>query len=115
MRSEPVTGSTGKFTKREVTLPAPPPTATTLRLGLSARVQKPSEPKGPLQKAFFDDLSLRLGDADVPLVNPGFEAQHLQLNFDPAALVAYRERVAECLEQCNLVLHSSPEAKDVAM
>lgn len=101
VRSEPVTGSSGKFVKRQLTLPPAPLAATTLRLGLSARAKTvSSDPKAPLQKAFFDDLSLQVGENEVSLVNSGFEAERLRLNLAPATLLAYRERVAECLEQC---------------
>jgi hypothetical protein len=93
---------------RELALPAPPAAATKLRLGLSARVDRPSTgPKAPIQKAFFDDLSLTLGGKGVPLVNPGFEAEKLRMGLDTAALAAYRERVAECLEQCLAMLAKS--------
>jgi hypothetical protein len=105
---EPVSGSSRKFVRRELALPAPPAAATKLRLGLSARVDRPSTgPKTPIQKAFFDDLSLTLGGKGVPLVNPGFEAEKLRMGLDTAALAAYRERVAECLEQCLAMLAKS--------
>jgi hypothetical protein len=101
VRSEPATGSTGKFVRRQLAVPPAPPAATTLRLGLSARAKTvSSEPKAPMQKAFFDDLSLQVGEAETPMVNLGFEAERLRLNLAPTALLAYRERVAECLEQC---------------
>lgn len=101
LRSEPATGSTRMFVRRELKLPAAPPAATTLRLGLTAKVEELSvDPKSPLQKAFFDDLALCVGETGAPLVNPGFEADGLRVNVDPVQLLEYRHRVAECLEQC---------------
>lgn len=104
-RSQPVTGSTGQFAERELALPPAPSAATTLRVGLTARAETLStDPKAPVQKVFCDDLALHWGQTAVPLVNAGFESEKLRLGSDPAALVAFRERVAECLEQCTLVL-----------
>lgn len=101
LRSPAVTGSSRKFVKRELALPPSPPGAKTLRLGLFARLDTASDdPKAPLPKAFFDDLAVRVGEAEVTLVNPGFETERLRVNFDPEALLIYRNRVAECLEQC---------------
>ena len=54
----------------------------------------------PLQKVFVDDFSLRLGDRAVALINPGFEAEKLRLNFDPLPLLDYRDALADCLEEC---------------
>jgi hypothetical protein len=110
LRSEPVTGSTRVFVRRELSLPAPPPSAATLRLGLTAKVEKPSvDPESPLQKAFFDDLALHIGETGVPLVNPGFEADALRVNVDPEPLLDYRDRVAECLEECLRACRQSPD------
>lgn len=101
VRSEPATASTGLFVKRQAALPPAPVAATTVQFGVSARVERLSpDPKAPLQKVFVDDFALRVGEAEVALVNPGFESERLRLNFDPAPLLAYRERVAACLEQC---------------
>jgi len=101
LQSRPATGSQKGFVRRQVTLTEAPRSARTLRVGLSAEVESTSEDQGsPLRKAFFDDLSLQMGEDEVPLVNSGFETERLHLNLDPAALLAYRERVAECLEQC---------------
>ncbi len=101
MRSEPVTGSTEQFQKQQVTLSPAPSAAKTLRLGVKARAESaPADSKAPLQKVFADDFALRVGGKYVTLVNPGFESRRLRLNFNPAPLFAYRERVAACLEQC---------------
>jgi hypothetical protein len=100
-RSQSVSGSSKKFLKSELAVAPAPSEAATLRVGLVARAKTLStDAKAPLQKAFFDDLTLRVGDAAVPLVNAGFESERLRLGNDPAALAAYREGVAECLEQC---------------
>lgn len=105
VRSEPVSGSTGRFVELRVALPPAPSSATSLRLGLHARVKTPSaDPQSPLQKAFFDDLAVQVGDDEQPVVNPGFEAERLRLNLDQAMLLDYRQRVGECLDQCMLSL-----------
>lgn len=107
LRSSPVTGSSRQFIKVELTLPPAPAGATTLRVGLNARAETlSSEPKTPLQKAFFDDVALKIGERSTPLANGDFESERLHLGADPAALAAYRERVAQCLEQCTSVLRS---------
>jgi hypothetical protein len=104
-QSQPAGGSTRKFIKCELLLPVAPPEATALRVGLTARATTlSSDPKAPLQKAFFDDLTLRVGEAAVALRNSGYESERLRLGAEPAALAAYRARVAECLEQCQLLL-----------
>ena len=109
-QSEPATGSTRKFVKREVALPEPPAGAKTLRVGLTARCETASaDAKSPLQKTFFDHLTLRVGASDAPLVNPGFEADALRVNVDPAPLLEYRDRVAECLERCMIVLRRTAQ------
>lgn len=104
-RGAPVGGSSRKFVKCELVLPVAPPASATIRLGLGVHVDRPStDAKSPIQKAFFDDLALQVGGAAPPLVNPGFEAEKLRLGLDPAPLAAFRQRVAECLEQCRAVL-----------
>jgi hypothetical protein len=104
-RSRPVSGSSKKFVACEAVLPAAPAAAVTLRLGVTARAKTLSTgPKARVQKAFFDDLTLRVGEATVPLRNGGFESERFHLGAEPAALAAYRQRVAECLEQCQLLL-----------
>lgn len=112
LRSEPATGSTGSFVRRELGLPAAPPAATTLRLGLTATAGTPSDsPESPLQKAFFDDLELCIGQTGVPLCNPGFEAEALRIGDDSSQLLSYRERVGECLEHCLRAGHKNLESK----
>lgn len=106
-RSPPVTGSSHEFTAIELALSPAPPSAKTLRVGLNARAETVSaDPKTPLQKAFFDDLALKVGDNSRPLLNADFESEPLHLGSDPAALASYRERVADCVEQCSSALRS---------
>lgn len=106
-RSSPVTGSSRQFTKVELTLPPAPADAKSLRVGLNARAATlSSDPKAPLQKAFFDDLTFKVGDISGQLINGDFESERLRLGADPLALAAYRDRVAQCLEQCISVLRS---------
>jgi len=105
LQSQPAGGSTRKFIKCELLLPVAPPEATTLRVGLTARAKTlSSDHRVPLQKAFFDDLTLRVGEAAAALRNSGFESERFHLSADPATLAAYRQRVAECIEQCQLLL-----------
>lgn len=108
VESAPVSGSTPKFVERTVTLPPAPPAARTLHLGILAQTKTPaSGPNAPLQKVFVDDFSLRLGDRAVALVNGGFEAEKLRLNFNPSPLLAYRDALADCLEECVTALGAS--------
>jgi hypothetical protein len=101
VESAPVTGSTAKFVERTITLPPAPAAARTVHLGIQAQTTTPaSDPSAPLQKVFLDDFSLRRGDRAVALINPGFEAEKLRLNFDPFPLLAYRDALADCLEEC---------------
>lgn len=93
-----VTGSSRKFVEVSAEIPAAPAATKMLRIHLSAVAATPST--DPLQKAFFDDLSLRRAGKEQPLVNPGFESVRLWLTHDPKPLLEYRERVGECLDRC---------------
>lgn len=111
-RSSPVTGSSRQFTKLELALPLAPADAKALRVGLTARAQMVSvDPKAPLQKAFFDDLTLKVGEISGLPINGNFESERLRLGADSAALGSYRERLAECVEQCVSALRSPGAGK----
>ncbi len=111
VESAPATGSTPKFVELKITLPPAPPAARTLHLGIQAQTTTPAAgPNAPLQKVFVDDFSLRLGDRAVALVNPGFEAEKLRLNFDPLPLLDYRDALADCLGECVTALGAAARA-----
>jgi hypothetical protein len=93
-----VSGSSRRFIQCTITLPGAPVGSHTLRVSLVAVAA--NESRDPLQKAFFDAISVTENGEPVALVNPGFENQRVWLTDDTQAYSAYRRAVAECLEQC---------------
>jgi hypothetical protein len=105
--SAPVSGSTGPktFIQGQVAMPAAPAGTVSLRLSLAACLT--SAPPGkevPLPKAFFDDVRVLRGRHDVAVANPGFELKRLWITRDATALLAYRERLGDRLDECARVL-----------
>ncbi len=97
-----VSGSSRRFVQCTISIPQMPPTASTLRISLVGIAANDSQ--DPLQKAFFDNISVTEDARPVTLDNPGFEEQRFWIAEDPDAYGAYRRAVAECLEECARLL-----------
>ena len=97
-----VSGSSRRFIQCTISIPQMPPNSSTLRISLVGIAANDSQ--DPLQKAFFDNISVTEDGRPVTLDNPGFEEQRFWITDDPATYGGYRRAVAECLEECARLL-----------
>lgn len=97
-----VSGSSRRFVECTIALPRAPIGSHTLRVSLVAVAA--DESRDPLQKAFFDAISVTENGEQVVLTNPSFENQRVWFTDDAQTYSAYLRAVAACLEECTRAL-----------